>query len=97
MAAVIELVGCTRLVRSRAGPVLKGSGDMAPSIWCLKSLTTGAFRGIILDKGTSSSFLTGVFDGYLIGDLSFFFPSEASEDVGFWVSGVSSADSRFES
>ena len=93
--------------------MLKGSGDVAPSIWFLRSLTTGAFRGIILDKGTSSSFFTGVFDGYFTGDISFLFPFEAFEDSGFWVSGFGSeyftlsisssdgwtspSDSRFES
>ena len=72
---------------------------MAPSIWFLKSLTTGAFRGIILDKGTSSSFFTGVFDGYFIGDLSFLFTSEALGDAGLRVSDgwTSSSDSGFES
>ena len=96
------------------GPMLKGSGDVAPSIWFLRSLTAGAvFRGIILDRGTSSSFLTGVLDGYFTGDISFLFPFEAFEDSGFWVSGFGSeyftlsisssdgwtspSDSRFES
>ena len=74
---------------------------------------TGAFRGIVLDRGTSSSFFDGVFDGNFIGDISFFFPFEAPDDTGFWVSGFGSeyftfsisssdgstspSDSRFES
>ena len=68
------------------GPMLKGSGDVAPSIRFLRSQTTGAvFCGIILDRGTSSSFLTGVLDGYFTGDISFLFPFRALGVSGFRV------------
>ena len=69
------------------GPMLKGAGDVAaPSILFLRSLTAGVvFRGIILDRGTSSSFLTGVLDGYFTGDISFLFPFRAMGDSGFRV------------
>ena len=76
--------------RSLIGPLLNGSGDVAPSIWCLRSLTAGALRGIILDRGTSSSFFVGVFDGNFTGDISFFLPLEAFGDSGLWVSGFGS-------
>ena len=69
---------------------------------------TGAFRGIVLDRGTSSSCFGGVFDGNFMGDMSFSFPFEAPDDDGFgseyltfsisssdgW---TSPSDSRFES
>ena len=100
-------------MRSRAGPVLKGSGEVTPPIRSLRSLVTGAFRGIVLDRGTSSSFFDGVFEGNFIGDMFFFLPFEAPDDTGFWVSGFGSeyftfsisssdgstspSDSRFES
>ena len=69
------------------GPMLKGAGDVAaPSILFLRSLTAGVvFCGIILDRGTSSSCLVGVLDGYFIGDMSFLFPFRALGDSGFRV------------
>ena len=67
--------------RSHAGPLLNGSGDVLPSIRCLRSLV--AFREIILDRGTSSSFFDGVFVGNFTGDI-FFLLLFVSGDSGLW-------------
>ena len=66
--------------RSLMGPLLNGSGDVLPSIRCLRSLVGGAFRGITFDRGTSSAFFDGVFVGNFIGDIFFllFVGSEGS-------------------
>ena len=69
--------------RSLMGPLLNGSGDVLPSIRCLRSLVVGAFRGITLDRGTSSSFFDGVFVGNCIGDI-FFLLFVDSGDSGLW-------------
>ena len=69
--------------RSLIGPLLNGSGDVLPSIRCLRSLAVGAIRGITLDRGTSSSFFDGVFVGNFIGDI-FFLLSVVSGDSGLW-------------